>query len=55
MLSFWILIRSETLNSEAPPPPDKDPEGFAHGRLNPQRAKRSSAASNARSGENADA
>jgi hypothetical protein len=50
ILSFWILIRSETLNNEPPPPHDKEPEGFAHGRLNPRAGKRSSG-----SGDSADA
>ncbi len=28
LLAFWLLIRSDTLDTEPPPPLDAEPDGF---------------------------
>ncbi|NJM49525.1 MAG: hypothetical protein HC843_00330 [Sphingomonadales bacterium] len=33
LIAFWILIQRDDVDAEDPPMPDKQPEGFAHGRL----------------------
>ncbi len=38
-IAFWFLLQRDDLDEETPPVPDKEPEGFGHGRLKPgQRA-----------------
>ena len=42
MLTFWLLIQRDDCDSEAPPEPDAEPEGFAHSRINMKQAKKPS-------------
>ena len=34
-IAFWFLLQRDDLDEEAPPIPDKEPEGFGHSRLKP--------------------
>ncbi|MEE9432734.1 MAG: hypothetical protein V3V15_00660 [Sphingorhabdus sp.] len=34
-LAFWYLLQRDDMDAEAPPVPDKEPEGFGHQRLKP--------------------
>lgn len=34
-IAFWYLLQRDDLDQEAPPTPDKEPEGFGHSRLKP--------------------
>jgi hypothetical protein len=35
LLAFWLLTRRDDLDTEAPPPPDAEPQGFAGQRRKP--------------------
>jgi len=34
-IAFWYLLQRDDLDQEAPPTPDKEPEGFGYSRLKP--------------------
>jgi len=38
-IAFWFLLQRDDLDKEAPPIPDKEPEGFGHTRLKPGQKK----------------
>jgi hypothetical protein len=43
LIAFWYLTKRDDLDTEAPPTPDTDPEGFVKKRVKPGQINRSDA------------